>query len=328
MHVRLLAFLIVVTTAAPHATAQDDLETRAQAAFDAARANTLREPLDGRIDAVWHTDLLLAIRPDSQLQFWADTRRRLQSDHLTYRLIEPSAALTELPEEPGTGMDKWYVYMRAPFGVPRERAVRYVSDYLGPALAAPESGYVLTHQLTVLEWSRMTELPLPEELWERKPLLLARIAEEHAADDKFSDLFAERICLLSVYGNPGDEELERSVRIIVDAQTEPGVWAPPPITLVYDGQSHHTEVEPEHARKMSMVALAEYLRRTAETARPEGEARREAPSSPSEAEGAVREDAVAEAGGRDDPSAGAVWWIAGGAALLAVLFLLARRFRP
>jgi hypothetical protein len=67
---------------------------------------------------------------------------------------------------------------------------------------------------------------------------------------------------LVVYGNPPDEELERSVRVIVDAQVEPGVWAPPPITLTYDGESRYTEVEPEHARKMSMIALAEYLRRT------------------------------------------------------------------
>ena len=342
-----LAVLALLLTSGP-AAADDDLTTRAHEAFEAARANTLREPLDGRIDAVWHTDLVLAIRPDPQLQFWADTRRRLQSRHLTYRLVEPSAALTELPADPGSGMDKWYVYMRAPFGTPRELAARYVSDYLGPALGAPESGYVLTHQLTVLEWSRMTELALPEELWDRKPVLLARIAEEHAADQTFSDLFAERICFLSVYGNPSDEELERSVRIIVDAQTEPGVWAPPAITLVYDGQSHHTEVEPEHARKMSMVALAEYLRRNAAlqargSASRNGEARREAPPSPSEAQGAVREDYAAGVGGRYEQTAdagagagadadagadaGTAWWIAGGVGLLAVLLLLARRLR-
>ena len=313
------------------AAADDDLAARAQEAFEAARAKTLREPLDGRIDAVWHTDLVLAIRPDPQLQFWADTRRRLQSRHLTYRLVEPSAALTELPEDPGSGLAKWYVYMRAPFGTPRELAARYVAEYLGPELAAPESGYVLTHQLTVLEWSRMTDLPLPEELWERKPVLLARIAEEHAADDTFSDLFAERICFLSVYGNPSDEELERSVRIIVEAQTEPGVWAPPPITLSYDGESRETEVEPEHARKMSMVALAEYLRRAGETASPKGEARREAPPSPSEAQGAVREDYAAGAGGRynqtADANADALWWVAGGAGALVVLLALLRRFR-
>ena len=252
------------------AAADDDLAARAREAFDAARANTLREPLDGRLDAVWHTDLLLAIRPDPQLQFWADTRRRLQSDHLTYRLIEPTAALTELPEDPGTGLDKWGVYMRAPFGTPRELAVRYVADYLGPELAGPESGYVLTHQLTVLEWSRMTDLPPPRGALGAK----ARAARAHRrrARGRRPLLRPLRRAHLLSFGvrEPNDEELERSVRIIVDAQTEPGVWAPPPITLSYDGESRETEVEPEHARKMSMVALAEYLRRAGETSEPEG----------------------------------------------------------
>lgn len=297
---------LALATSAAWARSGGELPARAEAAFEAARAKTLREPLYGRIDAVWHVDLLRSIRPDPQLRFWANARRRLLSDHATYRLIEPSAPLTELPDDPGRGLDKWSVYMKAPFGKPRALAVRYVRDYLGPPGAAPESGYVLTHQLAVLEWSRMTDLPLPQELWDRKPALLDAIAEEHADDDAFSDLFAERICFLSVYGNPSDEELARSVKILVDAQVEPGVWAPPPVTLAYDGESRQTEVEPEHARKMAMVALAEYLRRV--------------------------EEASADAGAGADTGAGAVSssrnvWIGVGVAVLALLFALVRRFR-
>jgi hypothetical protein len=235
---------------------------RAAEAFEAARAQTLREPLDGRLDAVWHTDLLLQIRPDPQLKWWADVRRPLLESHETYRLIEPTAPLYPLPDDPGTGLDKWYVYMRAPFGTPPSTALRFVADYLGPELAAPETGYILTHQLAVLEWAKETALELPAELLAKKPILLERISAEHANDNEFSDLFAERIMFLVVYGDPTDEELERSVRVIVDAQVERGVWTPAPITLTYDGESRYTEVEPEHARKMSMITLAEYLART------------------------------------------------------------------
>jgi hypothetical protein len=263
---RFAAFAVLTLLLLASRTAADDaLRARAAEAFEAARAHTLSEPLEGRLDAVWHTDLVLQIRPDPQLQWWADMRRRLLSKHRTYRLVEPSAPLMPLPEDPGTGLQKWYVYMQAPFGTPPSTALRYITEYLAPdtgSLAPPAEGYILTHQLAVLEWAKMVGLELPLELLKMKPILLDRIAAEHARDGVFSDLFAERICFLVVYGDPSDEELERSVRVILDAQVEPGVWAPPPITLSYDGESEVSEVEPEHARKMAMVALAEYLRRS------------------------------------------------------------------
>jgi hypothetical protein len=242
----------------------DDVGLRARAAeaFEAARAHTLKESLDGRLDAVWHIDVLLQIRPDPQLQWWANVRRPLLEQHKTHRLIEPTAPLHPLPDDPGTGLQKWFVYMRAPFGTPPSTAIRFIADYLGPELAPPAEGYILTHQLAVLEWTQVAGLELPPELLEKKPVLLERIAAEHAEDDVFSDLFAERIFFLVAYGEPSDEELDRSVRMIVDSQVEPGIWAPPPITLTYDGESNYIEVEPEHTRKMSMVALAAYLART------------------------------------------------------------------
>jgi hypothetical protein len=307
-----------------------DLRARAAAAFEAARDHTLKESLDGRLDAVWHIDMLVQIRPDPQLEWWANLRRRLLTRHETYRLIEPTAPLTLLPDNPGTGIDKWHVYMRAPFGAPQETAVRYVEEYLGPELAAPESGYILTHQLTVLEWSKMTELPPPAELWEREPVLLERIAAEHAADDAFSDLFAERIFLLSVYGNPSEQELERSVRVIVDAQVEPGVWAPPPVTITYDGQAWSTAVEPEHARKMAMIALAEYLARTDASADAGADAGSAAAAGTGTGADAGNAGATATEGAQRGASAlrgGPLWVVLAGIGLLAALFVLARRLR-
>jgi hypothetical protein len=309
-----------------------DLRARAAEAFEAARTHTLKEPLDGRLDAVWHIDMLLQVRPDPQLEWWANLRRRLLTRHETYRLIEPTAPLALLPESPGTGIDKWRVYMRAPFGAPQRTAVRYVEEYLGPDLAAPESGYILTHQLTVLEWSKATELPLRAELWEREPVLLGRIAAEHAADDVFSDLFAERIFLLSVYGNPSDQELERSVRVIVDAQVEPGVWAPPPVTITYDGEAWDTPVEPEHARKMAMIALAEYLARTEADADAGAGAGADAHAGGGGSRGGDTGTADSSGAGsaQRDASAlrgGALLAVLAGVGLLAALFIIVRRFR-
>lgn len=310
-----LPFLLLVSIA--HAD-DADLRARVTEAYEAARAETLREPLQGRLDAVWHTDVLLQVRPDPQLQWWADVRRPLLKAHQTYRLVDPRGPLYPLPEDPGTGMAKWYTYMRAPFGTPPSIAIRYITDYLGPEIARPEQGYILTHQLAVLEWSKVAGLELPPELWARKPILLQRIAEEHAKDHAFSDLFAERIFFLVAYGAPTDAELERSVRIIVDAQTTPGNWAPPPITLTYDGESHHTEVEPEHARKMSMTALAAYLNGISSDG---GTATATGAGAETGADTDADTDTDAESGG------GTAWWVLGGAALLAALVFLLRRLR-
>ena len=164
----------MLLVAAP-AAADDDLRARASEAFDAARELTLKEPMAGRLDAVWHTDLLLEIRPDPQLQYWADVRRRMLSTNKSYRLIEPSAPPHLLPADPGTGVEKFWTYLSAPFGTPESTAVRYVSDYL----AHDEDDYILTHQLAVLEWSKQVGLALPDEVLARKPELLARIAAEH-----------------------------------------------------------------------------------------------------------------------------------------------------
>jgi hypothetical protein len=165
------AVLTLLLLASP-AAADDALRARAAEAFEAARAHTLSEPLDGRLDAVWHTDLVLQIRPDPQLQWWANVRRRLLSKHRTYRLVEPSAPLMPLPEDPGTGLQKWYVYMQAPFGTPPSTALRYITEYLAPdtgSLAPPAEGYILTHQLAVLEWAKMVGLELPLELLKMEP---------------------------------------------------------------------------------------------------------------------------------------------------------------
>jgi hypothetical protein len=331
--------IVALLLLASPSTADDDLRVRAAAAFEAARAHTLREPLEGRLDAVWQTDLLLQIRPDPQLKWWADVRRPLLESHETYRLIEPTAPLYPLPDDPGTGLDKWYVYMRAPFGTPPSTALRFVADYLGPELAAPETGYILTHQLAVLEWAKEAGLELPAELLAKKPILLERISAKHANDDQFSDLFAERIMFVVVYGDPTDEELERSVRVIIDAQVEPGVWAPPPVTLTYDGESRHTEVEPEHARKMSMVTLAEYLARTAADTAADTDTGTDADTDTGTGTGTgtgidagtdtdTDTDTGTGTGADTGTDTGLAFWLGlASAGLVAVIFILARRFR-
>lgn len=328
------AALFVLSAAqagAEPAPAESDLRARAEEAFQAARAHTLRESLDVRLDAVWHIDMLLTVRPDPQLKWWADLRRRIVSDHDTYRLVEPTAERIPLPREPGRGLEKWHMYMEAPFGRPEHIAIAFIEEYIGPELAAPETGYILTHQLAVLEWAEETGLELPPRLVAMKPVLLERIAAEHAKDDTFSDLFAERMFFMVIWGDPSDAELERTVRVLVDAQVEPGVWAPPPVTLSYDGESRVTEVEPEHARKMAMVVLAEYLRRA--EARGSGVEDRASGVEDGGSGAEAHEPRPADPGPQTtdlDSRATDVspaWFVLLAAGLLALLFFLVRHFR-
>lgn len=257
-----IALLIALLAATPPSMALADetesLPERAAEALAAARANVLADQEPPELDAIWFMQLLLKIRPDDELEKWVETHRPMYKGTPFYPLIDPSAPLTPLPEDLGSGMDKLRNYTLAAFGTPPERVVRDLRAFV----EVDEEGYVLTHQLAVLEWAEQVGQPLPEDLMARRPDLLARISQELDADTTFSDLYAERVAFLVVFGDPSPEQLERAITKIVDSQVEPGKWKPPELIFEYDGQRAKLESIPKywkHCSKLSMVALAGYL---------------------------------------------------------------------
>ena len=229
---------------------------RAAAAYDAARAALLADA-ETQTDAVWFTQLLLRDRDDPELERWVEEQIPLHREDPFFPIIAPAeAAPKPLPSDPGHGLIKWGVYLLAAVADPEPIALRYLNDYLG---MTEMTGYILTHQVSALEWARAKHRPLASEVYDRLPVLLARIEEEHAEDTVFSDLWVERAAFLTAFGEPTSAQIERWTSVLVENHLGNGDWGDGATEIHFDGQSMVGDHEREHARGMAMIVLAHYL---------------------------------------------------------------------
>jgi hypothetical protein len=111
-------------------------------------------------------------------------------------------------------------YSRAPVGAPEDRALAWIDRYT----SGVGGNYTLTHQFLYIEWARETGLEVPQSLVDRQRTILERIAAEQARDRRFSDLYAERVFLLMLYGEPAEDDVRRWIETIVEAQLANGRW--------------------------------------------------------------------------------------------------------
>ena len=122
--------------------------------------------------------------------------------------------------------------------------------------------YVLTHQLTALEWARAMGRPLPPGTDARRRAILAKIAREHAGDARFRDLWVERAAFLTVFGGADRSQVEQWARVIVDHHLGNGDWGHTASEIQFDGQTKVAQHPFEHVRGMAMIVLARYLAMT------------------------------------------------------------------
>jgi hypothetical protein len=163
-----------------------------------------------------------------------------------------------LPADPGRGLLRFNAYVQAPFGMPRDRAVAFLTAFL----AGDEHGYVLTHQILVLLWAESLDFRLPEALHARRGPLMQRLADEQrASPPRFSDLYAERVAILLAFGPPPPLAADW-LAVIVAAQQADGRWLDDAAsTITYDGQSARAVHEWTHTSGLSVVALDAWLSR-------------------------------------------------------------------
>ncbi|MFQ5513469.1 MAG: hypothetical protein ACE5FG_03455 [Myxococcota bacterium] len=207
---------------------------------------------------LWTLRKLLELRPDPKLErLHAEWTERLAGSP-TARQRDPEAPAYPLPEDPGRGIRRLYTYILAPFGEPRDRARRFLKDYLSREC----HGYVLTHQLLVIPWAEEQGLDLGAELRARREPLLAQIAAEQRQDDRFSDLYAERTALLLAYGTPSYEDATAWIDQLLAAQRDDGSWRhEESTTLEFDGQQGVAFHSAAHTTAFALWALASYLER-------------------------------------------------------------------
>ncbi|NQV32543.1 MAG: hypothetical protein HQ515_07605, partial [Phycisphaeraceae bacterium] len=173
------------------------------------------------------------------------------------QLIDPCAPCVELPVNPGAGLERFYSYMLAPFGTPRERAVSLINDFM----AIHSSGYILTHQLLLLQWAEQIGFELPKHMALKKQDLLERILQEQLENHPFSDLYAERVAILLYFGHQDPSNAANWVQAIVNAQLQDGNWGIYCETVTFDDESITGELGVSHINALALLSLRTFLDR-------------------------------------------------------------------
>jgi hypothetical protein len=209
------------------------------------------------IGEAWMIQQLAAERADPPLRDLAAATEQRLAGHRAARLLRPDAAALDLPQDPGRGIARLATYIYAPAGQPADRAAAFIDAFT----ASPATGYVLTHQLLVLEWARSSGLALPAAVTARRDDLLARIAAEQAADATFSDLFAERAAILLAFAEPPGAEADRWMEVIAAAAPADGRWVSGRSAIAYDGQTASASHPWVHTTGFVAAAAGFYLQR-------------------------------------------------------------------
>ena len=227
---------------------------RAQKAYHSARSAIMREPIL-TIDIIWLLQELQKAAPDETLEAFVNQKAAGIKKHHSLLLIDPSAPRSELPETLPSGIARYTTYLRSPFGKPKERAIRYITEFV----STEESGYDLTHQFAVLVWAEQTGLELPPKLGGRKEYLWNKIYQEQMVDDSFFDLYAERAALLLRFGKPKPEDVAIWIDAIVEFQLPDGNWKLASTIRKHGSQTAVLTPPARHTTALALLALQVYI---------------------------------------------------------------------
>lgn len=204
---------------------------------------------------IWALLEILKSAPNRKLRQFVDSKMSSFAGDPFELLINPDAPRVALPVDPGVGLNRLYHYMLALAGFPEKRAISFISDFL----STNESGYILTHQLLVLEWSKQTGLALPDNILLKKNILLERIKQEQLGDESFSDLYAERVAILLHFGKQEVADVAKWVKTIVEAHLRDGSWGQYSDSLSYDGGITAGGLGANHTRVLALLAIRDFL---------------------------------------------------------------------
>jgi len=242
------------------------LGERAAEAFLAGRQAMLADQTVAT-DIVWFAQQILKDRPDPKLGAWVKHQIPLKKEDMYYPIIDPTRiSPIEVPEELPGGLMKFGIYLLAAVGGPESRALPIFEEYLALENA---TGYVLTHQLSGLEWARAMGRPFPDSTYARSREFTDQIAIEHASDHRFRDLWAERAAFLTLFADPSEEDLARWTDIIVESHLGDGDWGHFATDMTFDGETRVGEHPRAHVRGMSMIVLSRYLSLNADEGLPD-----------------------------------------------------------
>lgn len=206
----------------------------------------------------WVASKALKYRRDSDLEAWVARWVGRNSTDPSRPLLEPDSIRWRVPADPGRGYARYEQILWTPFAKPDDLAIERILDFV----RSEETGYVLTHQLAVIEWAREMELELPAWVYFRRFDLMRKIATELTTQEVFDDLLVEQFALLLAYGDMPRQEATDYVDRIISEQAADGLWYDhTPSVGKLDGETFSANMYPAHTTGLAVWALCAYLDR-------------------------------------------------------------------
>jgi len=242
--------------------AASDLCVQAQQVFSEELQILIKEPVL-QVDELWALKKMQqgSTEISGLEKFITERAKTLPWNTPFLRLLRSDLPLQKLPKDPGKGIQRLYTYLQAPFGLPVQRALAYMQDFV----QTPATGYVLAHQFLVLVWGEEQGRSLHEEMTEAKGTIIAAMLEEQRKEGEFSDLYAERAAFLLYFSKVEPADGRKWVTTLLKARKPDGGWGEYVARQSFDGQSGTIKPSENHTRVLSLMALQAFLSQQCQT---------------------------------------------------------------
>lgn len=165
------------------------------------------------------TQLHMQAKRQALADFIQKARVKFEKDPSIWYLTRGSSRLT-IPEPLPKGEDLLKLITNTPQADPPQASF----DLLVKFLAAQHNGYLLTHQMFMLEIAKSRGAEIPLTIKRDGSQYLVPILEEHKKSKDFGYLYARRTLLLLLYSLEIEPVASEWVEVLLAAQREDGSW--------------------------------------------------------------------------------------------------------
>lgn len=208
-----------------------------------------------RVDELWALKKISQLSNDDALKKFIDIKSSAIKHDPFLLLLDNKAKKMSLPLDSGKGSQKLFHFMMAPFGQPAKRAFGFTKEFLAYEL----TGYLLAHQLLVLEWAEQMGSFDTKSFSQRKKELLNKLYKEQNNDSVFSDLYAERAAILLNSKTGKRKEHEQWIDNMIESRQKTGGWSEFELKQAFDGEPALIKPGNMHTRVLVLWAMQIYL---------------------------------------------------------------------
>lgn len=225
-----------------------------EVAFDRALAYLEKNEPSSVEDAFVMSHLLEDIEREGLEEFVQKGREKFKDDPSIWYLVAGSPRIA-IPATLPKGRELYDLITSTPHADPPRRSFDLIIDFF----VTPHQGYLLTHQVFMLEVAKSRGIELPPTIFPNGSQFISKIYLEQREDTQFSDLYARRTLMLLLYSVPPEELARNWVNIVLAAQQEDGSWSDSkPYDLELDGEAFTITPDPVSTTVMATFAVSAF----------------------------------------------------------------------